>query len=332
MIAAIQKFVRGADAAVARAYLALRAERNALMPFLFHSLFRNQQEIDRNVVEPLERTTVAQFRQLVEYYLGHGYQFVSPADLSRGLAPDRRYALITFDDGYYNNTLALPVLEEFKVPAVFFISTNHVRRNKCFWWDVYYRQRLAEGATRRQIYRETVGLKGMKTREIERMLVGRFGDGALEPRCDVDRPFTPAELRQFARSPYVHLGNHTADHAILTNYSPAEVREQVEGAQRALEEMTGVTPTAIAYPNGAHDRAIVQACAEAGLKIGVTVRPHKTALPVKAGWEGMLRIGRFGPSGDAPIVAQCRTYRSDLQLYGAFRAGYLRLLRGQSAQ
>src|SRR6266700_656674 len=130
MIATIQKFVRTADAAVARAYLALRREQNALMPFLFHSLFRDQREMALNVVEPLERTTVAHFRQFVEYYLEHGYRFVSPADLLRGLAPDGKYALITFDDGYFNNTLALPVLKEFRVPAVFFISTNHVQQNK----------------------------------------------------------------------------------------------------------------------------------------------------------------------------------------------------------
>jgi peptidoglycan/xylan/chitin deacetylase (PgdA/CDA1 family) len=332
MIATIQKLVRSADAAVARAYLAMRREQNALMPFLFHSLFRNQREMDLNVVEPLERTTVAQFRQFVEYYLEHGYRFVSPAEVLEGLSPSGKYALITFDDGYYNNTLARAVLEEFQVPAVFFISTNHVRQNKCFWWDVFFRERLAQGATRRQIYRETVGLKGMRTEEIEAMLVERFGAGALTPRGDVDRPFTPPELREFAACPYVHLGNHTANHAILTNYTPEEVREQVAGAQKALAEMTGVTPTAIAYPNGAHDPRIVEICREVGLRLGVTVRPHKTTLPIKAGWEGMLRIGRFCPNGDAPMVSQCRTYRSDLQLSGAFRAGYLRLLRGQSAQ
>jgi len=53
MIPVIQKFVRAADAAVARAYLALRREQNALMPFLFHSLFRNEREMALNVVEPL---------------------------------------------------------------------------------------------------------------------------------------------------------------------------------------------------------------------------------------------------------------------------------------
>src|SRR4051812_22398653 len=251
MLAAMQKFVRAADAAVARAYLSLRREQNALMPFLFHSLFRDKREMDLNVVEPLERTTVSHFRQFIEYYLEHGYRFVSPTDLLSGLAPDGKYAMITFDDGYFNNSLARPVLEEFKVPALFFISTNHVLQNKCYWWDVFYRERTTQGATRRQIYRETVALKGLRTEQIEAQLLARFGETALTPRCDVDRPFTPTELHDFAASPFVHLGNHTANHAILTNYTPDEVRQQVETAQTALQEMTGLVPTTIAYPNGA---------------------------------------------------------------------------------
>jgi peptidoglycan/xylan/chitin deacetylase (PgdA/CDA1 family) len=333
MIAALQNLVRAADAAVARAYLSVRREQNALMPFLFHSLFRDQREMDLNVVEPLERTTVAHFRQFIEYYLEHGYRFVGPADLLKGLAPDGKYVMITFDDGYFNNTLARPVLEEFKVPALFFISTNHVLQNKCYWWDVFYRERTAQGATRRQIYGETLALKGLRTERIEAQLVERFGANALTPRGDVDRPFTPSELRDFAASPYVHLGNHTANHAILTNYAPDEVRQQVQTAQTALQQMTGVLPTTIAYPNGAHNAQIVEICREIGLKMGVTVRPHKTRLPLASrGGTDLMRLGRFCPNGDDPIVTQCRTYRSDLQLYGALRSGYLRLLRGQVAQ
>lgn len=332
MISAIQNLVRATDAAIARAYLSLFRERNALMPFLFHSLFRNQAEMDQHVVEPLERTTVAQFRQFIEYYLHCGYRFVSPDDLLRGLSADGKYAMITFDDGYYNNSLALPILEEFKVPALFFISTNHIQQNKCFWWDVLYRQRHAMGASRSEIYNETVAIKGLRTDQIEAELLARFGPTALTPRGDIDRPFTPAELKQFAASPYVFLGNHTADHAILANYTPDQVREQLRGAQEALREMTGVNAVAIAYPNGSHNPQIVEACKEIGLKIGVTVRPQKSALPLDPKSSDLFHIGRFCPNGAASILTQCRTYRSDLQLYGTFRSGYLRLLRGQVAQ
>ncbi|MDB5174351.1 MAG: hypothetical protein JWN51_3124 [Phycisphaerales bacterium] len=332
MVGAIQNLIRGADSAVARLYLSFFKERDALMPFLFHSLFRNEREIAMNVVDPLQRTTVAQFRQFIEYYLGHGYRFVSPADLLAGLEPGGKYALISFDDGYYNNTLAVPVLKEFGVPAVFFISTDHVQQNKCYWWDVLYRERIAQGAPERQIYREAIAMKSLKTAEIEQELLARFGKSALTPRGDIDRPFSPTELKDFAANPQVHLGNHTAGHAILTNYSPQEIRTQVQTAQDALREMTGADAISIAYPNGAHNDQVIQICNEVGLKIGFTVRPEKRALPLSPSTPGLMRLGRFTPHGEMPILAQCRTYRSDVLIYGLFRDGYLRLRRGQTAQ
>src|SRR3954463_8890020 len=216
------------DSLIANAYLSLFAEKNSLMCFMFHSLFRDEREIARKVVDPLQRTTVAQLRQFIEYYLDHGYQFVSPDDLLNGLDADGKYAVITFDDGYYNNHLAVPVLEKFKVPAIFFISTDYVKKNRCFCRDVLYRRRTAEGATDVQIRREAIAMKSMKTAEINARLTEKFGAEAFDPICDIDRPFSPDELREFARCRYVHLGNHTADHAILTNYSPVEVRQELK--------------------------------------------------------------------------------------------------------
>ncbi|HEY2588627.1 MAG TPA: polysaccharide deacetylase family protein [Tepidisphaeraceae bacterium] len=332
MTEAIQQLVRATDAAIARAYLKLFRERNALIAFLFHSLFRDEGQIAQNLVDPLQRTTVAQFRQFIEYYLQNGYRFVSPADVLNGLPPDGKYAMITFDDGYYNNVLARPLLEEFAVPATFFISTNHIRQNKCFWWDALYRERTSQGASHARIKAEALEMKGMTTERIEQTLIDRFGPDVLRPRGDIDRPFTPDELCDFATCPYVHLGNHTANHAILTNYSDDAVRQQVRECQAALREMTGATPVAIAYPNGAHDDAVVRACGEMGLKLGVTIRPHKAALPLDPAGDGFLRIGRFCPHGEGPMLTQCRTYRSDVLLYGLFRDGYLRLRRGQVAQ
>lgn len=332
MTDAIQQLVRAADAAIASAYLKLFRERNALIAFLFHSLFRNEAEIAQNLVDPLQRTTVAQFRQFIEYYLRNGYRFVSPADVLNGLAPDGRYAMITFDDGYFNNVLARLLLEEFAVPATFFISTGHVVQNKCFWWDALYRERTAQGASHARIKAEALEMKALTTEQIEQALIDRFGPDVLRPRGDIDRPFTPDELRDFAQCPFVSLGNHTANHAILTNYLADAMREQLQGCQAALREMTGTTPVAIAYPNGANDAGVVQASRDAGLRLGFTIRPQKTALPLDADGDGPLRIGRFCPHGEGPMLTQCRTYRSDVLLYGLFRDGYLRLRRGQVAQ
>ena len=326
MIASIQYLVRRTDCLVARAYLSLFQERGGLLAFLFHSLFRDDREIALNQVDPLQRTTVAHFRAFVAYYKAHGYRFVGPDELDH-LEPGGKYALITFDDGYYNNTLALSVLEEYQAPAIFFISTDHVQEGKSFWWDVLYRERLTQGRTPQAVYREAQALKALTTEQIEAELTRRFGAGALRPRGDIDRPFTPAELRDFSRSRFVHLGNHTANHAILTNYPVEEVRAQIRRAQEALEMMTGSRPRTIAFPNGARSGPVVQVCAELGLKAAFTIRPAKNALPTGP---GVAQVDRFSLHDELPVEAQCAAYRSDLRLYGLFRAGYLRLARGGS--
>ncbi|MEJ7665168.1 MAG: polysaccharide deacetylase family protein [Hymenobacter sp.] len=75
---------------------------------------------------------------------------MSPADVLRGLDPAGKYALITFDDGYFNNHLALPVLRRYGVPATFFISSHHVLSGQAFWWDVVYRAPAAAAPTPRR--------------------------------------------------------------------------------------------------------------------------------------------------------------------------------------
>lgn len=325
----VRQIIHATDAAITRLYLSAFRERSGLLSFMFHALFRNEREMALNHIAPMDRITVALLKRLVEYYLEQGYRFVSPADLTAGLDAGGRYAMITFDDGYFNNTLALPVLEACKVPAVFCIATDNVRQNKCFWWDVLHREHAARGTPRQQFDSEVADLKSLRSGDLEARLIEQFGADALAPRSDIDRPFAPAELRDFARHPCVHLGNHTAGHAILTNYTLEQARAEIAGAQDALREMTGITPLAIAYPNGAYNQGILDVCGQLGLKVGFTVRPQKNRLPLDSRSPQLLRLGRFCPSGAAPIVTQCRTYRSDLQLYGSFRAGYLRLVGGQ---
>lgn len=324
---AFHQRVRNFDAATARAFLALFRERNALISFLFHSLFRNEREIEQNVIDPLQRTTVQQFRQYIEYYLEQGYEFVGPDKIANGLRPDRKYAAITFDDGYFNNTLALPILEEFGVPAAFFISTDNIRQNRSYWWDVVYREWVARGASSQEAHQRGLAMKHLRTEEIESKLADEFGADAFAPRGDIDRPFSPSELRDFAASPFVHLGNHTATHAILTNYSSDDVRRQIHGAQDALRELTGSVPIAIAYPNGNYNGQIMQICRESGLKVGFTTRQRKSYLPLDPAKRDLLDLGRFYLYGKGPILTQCQTCRSDMQIYGYLRDLYITLAR-----
>lgn len=291
--------------------LAVAADRggaaaDALVNVLFHSLYENDAQLASHDLGPNQNVTAAQFREFVEEMLEQGYTVVSPAQIDAGLAPGRRYLCITFDDGYFNNMLALDVLNEFRVPAAFFVSTDHVQQNKAFWWDAFSRALTRSGVRPEQQKPQIEGLKGMTPEKIDDWLCQRFGASVLEPSSDIDRPFTPGELGEFARNPWVHVGNHTQDHAILTNCTPAQMAGQINACQDALAALVGYRPVAIAYPNGNCSPEAVQAALAAGLRVGFTVAPRRPRLPLD-GVSRML-LGRFFFHGGQDIGRQCRLF------------------------
>ena len=61
------------------------------------------------------------------------------SDLAKGIASGRLPSgsvCITFDDGYSDNLVnAKPILEEFSLPATFFLTSGYLHGNNDFWWD-----------------------------------------------------------------------------------------------------------------------------------------------------------------------------------------------------
>jgi len=295
-------------------------ERPALLVFMFHVLFEDAAAMSRHEVDPQQRITTDIFARFVAHFLAHGYQFVTPADVLRGLDPAGRYALLTFDDGYFNNQLALPILRRYGVPATFFISSHHVLAGQAFWWDVVYRARRRQPLPPAAQLAEYERLKSMRHPEIDHYLLTHFGPDALRPVGDLDRPFTPAELQAFAREPEVTLGNHTAHHAILTNYAPAAAAHELAACQQHLAQLAGPTPRAVAYPNGNTSAAVVAAATTAGLCLGVTVEPGKNYLPFARHTVDTLRLKRFLLWGDRDVERQCRLFRADFNLKERLRS------------
>jgi len=280
------------------------AGREPLVNVLFHSLYQNDAQLSSRDLAPNQNVTVAHFRGFVEEMLENGYTIVSPAQIDAGLAPGRRYLSITFDDGYFNNMLALDVLDQFRVPATFFVSTDHVQQNKAFWWDAFSRALSRSGVSPGQQKSKIEQLKGMTPEKIEACLRERFGPAVLKPCSDIDRPFTPRELGQFALNPWVHVGNHTRDHAILTNCTPMEMASQITACQDALAALVGYRPLAIAYPNGNCSPDAVEAAVKAGLRLGFTVVPRRPRLPLDS--DSRMLLGRFFFHGEQDIRRQCR--------------------------
>lgn len=315
------------DQWLAPAYLRAVPERPALLTFLFHGISESDASPHSPVMDPAPQQgmTAAHFHRFINYFLEHRYQFVSTAQVQAGLAPGQ-HVLITFDDGYANNLNVLPVLREYGVPATFFISAGHVQNGRSFWWDVLYRERHRRGASVARITVEKERLKTLSHDQVERLLVAEFGATAFRPVGDADRPLTPAELRAFAREPLVTLGNHTFDHAILTNCPPEVARTQIALCQSVIRDLTGVTPDTISYPNGNFSEKIAAIALQEGLRMGIGLEFRKNYLPLDPTGPGVMSLGRFLVRGGPRLAASCAAIRSEVSLY----LGLRRFVRGRS--
>lgn len=292
----------------ARARASASEQQPHLVAALFHVLHPTRDDPAANALAPTQHVTIDDFRRFIDAMLSAGYAVVSSEQLAQGCAHARKQLMLTFDDGYFNNTLALPVLEEFGVPATFFISTRHVLEGKSFWWDAA--ARAMHGKSRHEIDATLRRFKKKTGQEIEAELLAAGGSRALQPLSDADRPMRPSELRDFARSRWVVLGNHTADHTILTNCGEQEARSAIAEGRRQLQELTGVRADAIAFPNGAHSPDVVEAARSEGHRVGFTCVPKSNALPL--GSSASMTLGRHLIWGGADYARQVSTLAAAL--------------------
>jgi peptidoglycan/xylan/chitin deacetylase (PgdA/CDA1 family) len=296
-------------------------DRPGLLVFVFHCVFEDRAEADAGIVDPHERATREGLARMFAYFRDHGYRFVSASEIDSGLPAGGRYAHLTFDDGFANNLRLLDLLAREQVHATIFPSANHVRDGKTFWWNVVYRERRRRGQEA-SVAGECAELRQMTVAEVDRHLLSEFGPNALQAVGDVDRPLTVPELREMASSPWIEIGNHTLDHAVLPLYPPAEAEAQVAGAQDWLGEVLGARPFFIAYPNGNADGGLADMALRNGLRLGVTVIPTRNELPATASTR--MRLGRFRIVFDRREHPRMRAVRSSVQLAAVARGLVLR--------
>ena len=298
-----------------------RFEQPALVSFLFHGVFESRSEAASGVAHPQEAMTTSDFEQLVEYFSGAGYRFVSVAEIESGLEEQGRYACLTFDDGYASTARIVDVLRKYSIPAVVYVSTSYVDSGKRYWWDAIYDERSKRGAGERAIAREIGFLERRPPEEIDRYVEREFGQGASRPKSDLDRPLTPEELKHLASEEHVTVGNHTSEHAVLAGAGSGLVRKQLEDAQLYLERILGAVPTSVSYAEGAYDAETVTVVRDLGFASGFTTVRRRERLPI-AGAQ-LLELGRFQLRRSADLTRQLRVARSELRLADAAR-GVLR--------
>ncbi|WP_208988447.1 polysaccharide deacetylase family protein [Labrenzia sp. VG12] len=214
-------------------------------------------------------------RAAVERIRANGYEIISmdeAVDLLKSGYGHRRYAVLTFDDGYRDNLdVAYPVLKELEAPFTIFVTTGLVDRTSELWWvaleriiaaneEVVFTQAGAAGglscrsaAEKNSCFERIMDYLTLEVGEREQRMIIR----ALADRYNLDLKaladelvMTWDELRSLADDDLVTIGAHTHDHFAMARMETQEARADVQKGVVRLEQELGRRPKHFAYPYG----------------------------------------------------------------------------------
>jgi peptidoglycan/xylan/chitin deacetylase (PgdA/CDA1 family) len=216
--------------------------------------------------------------------------------------PEKAVA-VTFDDGYRSTKeKALPVLEEFDVPATVYVPTGFLDIGYSCGWRLKkyieendtvdleiggetYSYELGTPREEEKAYeeiKEALRSRGMPERKevLAKLEAGEPGSGYL---------MSEEELKELDKNELISIGAHGTDHRILTDLEPEEARRSIVESKRRLEEVLGHEVSSFSFPFGAKNRRLVKMVEEAGFEDAVVTEGRKIS---ERDWGRVYRIPR----------------------------------------
>ena len=195
-------------------------------------------------------------------------------------------ALVTFDDGFKNNfNVAIPILEKYNIPSIFYISTGNINKNKLFWVDQlellfdntkinqinlentptlfklssFKGDNLVIHNRNEKIYLLNVVKKCLKLyspRQRNEIIKTLFleleiSDCFKAEDCHHDYSLlTWKEIAKMDLNPLVTIGGHSRWHNILSKLTGKELKNEISGSIQDLNNNLDSFSGHYAYPEG----------------------------------------------------------------------------------
>lgn len=178
---------------------------------------------------------------------------------------------VTFDDGYADNfSVALPILQEYQVPATFFVASDFLDGGRMWNDSIIETVRRLEPGTHDLSFAglEPIELSDWPSRRrMAQTLIAAWKHlPPAERQANVDTlsaranglpgdlMMTSAQLHELASAKDVTIGGHTRSHPILASLDLDQACAEISGGKSDLEDIVQRELKLFAYPNGKHGR------------------------------------------------------------------------------
>jgi peptidoglycan/xylan/chitin deacetylase (PgdA/CDA1 family) len=240
-------------------------------------------------------STVAFLEAVIVQLRGEGWEIVTLDEALCRLGqgdPSRRFAVLTFDDGYRDTlTRALPILERYDTPFTAYIPTAAPTRGLCSWWlgvralferhdavAIAGMQSLFTCVDRESKMRGYQEVSNWIHRDYRRtsQLMETFREYEIS-LTDLNCTYfmDEAQLRALARHPLATIGGHSTSHGALSTCDADQARREMTDNRAYLEKLLGRPVLHFAYPYGtsiACGPREFGLAAEVGFRSAVTAR------------------------------------------------------------
>lgn len=271
---------------------------NGVYVFNYHRIGDvNSTQFDRALYSCTEKSLNTHINEIK-----NNFEIISSEQLSdivqKGAKITKRYAMITFDDGYYDNySVAFPVLKKHKVPGIFYLATDLVGSPNIPWWDeIAYLLRKSCGSsyqlpsssnlyqldekniddTIRRIIFEAKRLKNIAITEVVEHVRKNFPKAYSSLKGEEENLFMDWPDAIDMANNGMEIGSHTISHQILSQLSDSEQRLEITTSKKIIEEKLSKKIISIAYPVGRYHCFNEVTCKEselAGYKIAFNNEP-----------------------------------------------------------
>ncbi len=209
-----------------------------------------------------------------------------------GALPENAVAL-TFDDGFANNySLAFPLLQQFDLPATFYLASGFINTRRSFWVDKleYLINESPLSSLEIDSLQKQFSLQSLEDRKTTLQAIKSALKSAsaliektvaeLEQICQVSPDYDYADyrllswdqVREMAQSGLCEFGGHTVDHVILSHLPAAEKQVQIAQCKATLETELNRPIRLFSYPEG-QSCHYDESCIEVLKKQGFTSSP-----------------------------------------------------------
>ena len=239
--------------------------------------------------DPLKFNTLFITKKRFEAHLKIYKEYFNPISLDdyyAGLFSTEKFNIcLTFDDGFANNHhYVLPLLQQYKIPATFFITAIRAAGQDILWNDFlsiaghYGPKKIT---FKREVYHKDKHNKYILPSGVS--LVERLRSKNYEEKeqlMELLEPVVPfrsrrqyeeywlqmneAQIAALSASPYATIGAHGYYHNDLSKIGPASALDEMVQSKKYLEGVINKEIKAIAFPYGAYNGDVLTAAKNAG--------------------------------------------------------------------